>query len=1104
MKLLIRRDENIVVDSSCPGMKMQGQLFALVATNVTTDLLKKVQESWVTDDIMAELINKFEDPNYQSRKVQVTVQKISSICYWKDIRRIVKQWIRECLPKSHRKTVSFVVVDRLSKYAHFMPLQHPFKASQVAQERISHKRTKNQSKRDKTGHGMEKCVETKPNQREKKGKGDEEVDERSNNDLVLECDDVTVENRGENRAHVSESKSPTTSTNNEKAQASSNVSENVKVSYAKMITSNYIEIDKKLCYIPTTIGENSFDVAIFDEELVNSGSSKWKLTGCGYFVGAKMNFYGLRYNLRKMQGRYGLGEMFSTSNDVYCFKFKHENGMNQVLENSPWLIGGRPLLVQKWSRDISFEKTEPDIVPLWIKMFDTLWRHGRIGYARVLVKVNAGKEFKEVIEVYYKDKNDMIKRPRIVEEMVKIQEEKDKNKKLADEFVPGKSNNKQVYRLKANINYHDQAEVSNGVIREKSAKLATDNDIIAYKSSRKSNKYDVLEDLEENSDNDINVEQKNGDKWEEMNNSHENDDEEEVMEDTWQIKKKIIQHKIKFFCSIVYVANHDKERQKHSVGGSSISKDMYEFQDCVNVIEVEDICSSCLQFTWTKSPRNPLAVSVMLDSLDRKPKSFRFANYIADKLEFLQKVKENWKDDVSGFKIDPHNNAIKEEGFAVLKEYKEAVTDEGKLLMQKTKIEWLKYEGDKVPKQFVKHFEQFLGKEVHVQSIKNREDIFTCLDGFTACFFKKTWSVIGDEVCDAVKEFFKNKKLLKEVNATIISLVPKISTPLKVSEFRPIACCNVLYKCISKILTERIKNGLEKCQFMEVLNLLMKKNAQESSGFRFHYGCKELKITHLCFADDLMVFCYGDVNSIKIVKDTIEEFTKYYGLHLDMGKSTILFRSIDDQLNLHQCGIIYGMGMKLYQMLFPRGIYMMQDSDNAVVVNMIKDDEWIWPREWSVWDSMKVEYPKVDWYKRAPNDWQRINQLMIDEMCVNSIKDVVGRIRIVACVYYIWKERNSRIFQNAKKFEDEIINCIKEEIKWKLTSLQVKNTFAVRLSIKKGNGLGRQCMKGGMLLDRDRDQRIANVAMLNDLRMFKDRKCSQENMVLGIKVGYES
>ena len=37
-----------------------------------------------------------------------------------------------CLPKSEGKKVIFVVVDRLSKYAHFMALTHPYSATTVA------------------------------------------------------------------------------------------------------------------------------------------------------------------------------------------------------------------------------------------------------------------------------------------------------------------------------------------------------------------------------------------------------------------------------------------------------------------------------------------------------------------------------------------------------------------------------------------------------------------------------------------------------------------------------------------------------------------------------------------------------------------------------------------------------------------------------------------------------------------------------------------------------------------------------------------------------------------------------------------------------------
>ncbi|GKG18132.1 hypothetical protein Tco_0372430, partial [Tanacetum coccineum] len=79
-------------------------------------------------------------------------------------------------------------------------------------------------------------------------------------------------------------------------------------------------------------------------------------------------------------------------------------------------------------------------------------------------------------------------------------------------------------------------------------------------------------------------------------------------------------------------------------------------------------------------------------------------------------------------------------------------------------------------------------------------------DGFSSQFFKAAWSTVGGDICKAVKEFFKSSKLLKEVNATIISLVPKLQTPRVVSDYRPIACCNVVYKIISKILVGRIKH----------------------------------------------------------------------------------------------------------------------------------------------------------------------------------------------------------------------------------------------------------------------------------------------------------
>ena len=42
-------------------------------------------------------------------------------------------------------------------------------------------------------------------------------------------------------------------------------------------------------------------------------------------------------------------------------------------------------------------------------------------------------------------------------------------------------------------------------------------------------------------------------------------------------------------------------------------------------------------------------------------------------------------------------------------------------------------------------------------------------------------------------------------NSTVIALVPKSQSPNKIKDYRPISCCSIIYKCITRILTTRMK-----------------------------------------------------------------------------------------------------------------------------------------------------------------------------------------------------------------------------------------------------------------------------------------------------------
>ena len=65
--------------------------------------------------------------------------------------------------------------------------------------------------------------------------------------------------------------------------------------------------------------------------------------------------------------------------------------------------------------------------------------------------------------------------------------------------------------------------------------------------------------------------------------------------------------------------------------------------------------------------------------------------------------------------------------------------------------------------------------------------------------------MVGSNMVLVVQNFFSMSHLLGEVNATIISLIPKVPHLQTLSQFRVISCYIVIYKVITKILVNRLK-----------------------------------------------------------------------------------------------------------------------------------------------------------------------------------------------------------------------------------------------------------------------------------------------------------
>ncbi|GKD05528.1 RNA-directed DNA polymerase, eukaryota, reverse transcriptase zinc-binding domain protein [Tanacetum coccineum] len=200
-------------------------------------------------------------------------------------------------------------------------------------------------------------------------------------------------------------------------------------------------------------------------------------------------------------------------------------------------------------------------------------------------------------------------------------------------------------------------------------------------------------------------------------------------------------------------------------------------------------------------------------------------------------------------------------------------------------------------------------------------------DGYTTCFFKKAWNVIGNDVCDVVKDFLRSNKLLKEI------LTERIKSGLdKVVIFNQSAFIHGRHIQDNIIVTHELlrgynrKNGVKRCALKiylhkayDTVNQTFMESIMQKFGFHpemvkwimtyittssfsicvngtsygYFKGARGLRqrdpISPYLFTLVMEMICHGDAKSGRIVKETIEEFSKYSELYPNMGKN-IIFR----------------------------------------------------------------------------------------------------------------------------------------------------------------------------------------------------------------------
>ena len=133
---------------------------------------------------------------------------------------------------------------------------------------------------------------------------------------------------------------------------------------------------------------------------------------------------------------------------------------------------------------------------------------------------------------------------------------------------------------------------------------------------------------------------------------------------------------------------------------------------------------------------------------------------------------------------------------------------------------------------------ELIMKPVLANEIKNvlklfQRDKSPGLDGWTVEFFSYFFDLVSVDLVQMVEESRLYGNIPGCLNSTFLALIPKENNPTTFGDYRLISLCNLCYKLISKIISNRIKPIMSRKMLEEQLGILEGRRIQDAIGTSF-------------------------------------------------------------------------------------------------------------------------------------------------------------------------------------------------------------------------------------------------------------------------------